>query len=367
MENVYRFIDAKAVNEEASAWLIKLDGDGDPSPQDLVELQEWLSRSGLHREKFSRLAALWDNLSVLAELSVPLGSPENKASGHEGNNQIHGLWVKWQSVTRGAAIAAAAVVLGLVITLTAWWFPGSYDQTNGRYVTRVGQQQHFTLADGSQIQINTNSELRVMYGEYYRDIYLLRGEAYFDVAKDKQHPFRVFAGSGRVEAVGTAFSVYLKGQDANVTVREGRVALGGFTEPFEEQGVVRPQVENLGMLVAGQGATIKHAEIGDRGIKSKPVLEDIQIFKQDELDRRLSWQQGLLVFTGEPLEKVVEKINRYTTVSIEIPDPNVRAIKVGGQFEVGDTEMMLGAFEATFDLRVVRNADNSVQIVTANN
>ena len=96
-----------------------------------------------------------------------------------------------------------------------------------------------------------------------------------------------------------------------------------------------------------------------------PILADLEIYNPDDLNQRMAWRQGLLVFTGEPLEQVVEEISRYTQVKIEIPDEEVRAIKVGGQFEVGDTQMMLSALETTFSLRVLREENNRVTILAA--
>jgi len=244
------------------------------------------------------------------------------------------------------------------------------DRSNGLYATTIGEQQQFTLADGSTLQLNTNSEVEVSYGEYYRDIRLIKGEAHFDVAKNKSKPLRVFAGKGRVEAIGTAFTVFLNRQNVDVTVTEGRVALASVrageevVPPVNGGAAIKPKislVDNLGALSAGQGATIAQQAVAD-GKSASGVLENIKIYKQEDLNKHLSWQQGLLVFTGEPLEDVVAEMSRYTTVNIQIPSAAVRAIKVGGQFEVGDTEMMLDALEDTFDLRVVRNGKNKVTI-----
>ena len=96
---------------------------------------------------------------------------------------------------------------------------------NGLYATAVGQQTTTVLPDGSQIILNTNSQIRVKYGDQYRQVHLLQGEALFTVAKNSSRPFRVYAGSGQIQAIGTAFSVYLKGPVVQVTVTEGRVAL----------------------------------------------------------------------------------------------------------------------------------------------
>ena len=66
------------------------------------------------------------------------------------------------------------------------------------------------------ITLNTNSQIQVDYSEKQRNIRLLQGEAHFEVAKDRDKPFHVYAGNGRAQAVGTAFAVYLKESDMQV-------------------------------------------------------------------------------------------------------------------------------------------------------
>ena len=75
--------------------------------------------------------------------------------------------------------------------------------------TAVGEQREMQLPDGSMIALNTDSQLEVTYGENYRDVRLLKGEALFEVTRDPARPFIVDAGIRRVEAVGTAFVVHL--------------------------------------------------------------------------------------------------------------------------------------------------------------
>lgn len=372
MENVIPFYGKEAINEEADVWLIKLDRDEELSRQELAELHEWMARSPQHREELQQLAGVWGQMNVLVELAVPLDRPVWYAKGF--------------GMPRSAVAFAASVVIGFAVLFAIILMPGAVDQSNGNYVTRIGQQKTHLLADGSSVQLNTNSRVRVDYGEQYRDIYLQQGEVYFDVAKDEGKPFRVFAGGGRVQAIGTAFVVRLKaGRAVQVTVTEGRVALAGVSKgvnPMGERGLGEPHAqtsghtspessryshpEELGMLAAGQGATIVPVLADLEGYNSgQSALEDIKIYKQDDLKRRMAWRDGLLVFSGEPLEQVVEEVSRYTDVVVDIPDPAVRAIKVGGQFEVGDTQMMLDALVTTFSLKVKRAPNGRITIFAA--
>ena len=193
----------------------------------------------------------------------------------------------------------------------------------------------------------------------------MQGEALFVVAKDEARRFRVFAGGGRIDAVGTAFSVYLKGDAVDITVTEGEVAvstaLSSTAGASSGAGAaMAPTDADWGTLRAGQIATLPRVDdpISTTQI-SLPESRDIQ---DHELQRRMSWTNGNLIFSGDPLEQVVGEISRYTTVKIEFADPEVRDIRVGGVFPVGETGPMFDALEQTFGLTVTYLSPDRVRI-----
>ena len=375
MTNISKFPDRNIIGQEAAEWLIRLDGDSEPVAQDLDDLREWLSRSPVHREELNSLNAFWSN-NVLTELMVPLGRasrPYGLRSAFFGFLRDHSFGLS------GLAVASLCAVM----LVNLWFTTGAMTETNGIYLTAVGQQKTLTLADGSIVELNTNSQIEVAYGDRYRNIQLLQGEAYFDVVKDPEHPFRVYAGVGRVQAVGTAFSVYLQDRGMNVLVTEGRVALaslgisqrpdGGHlivdnqANPSSVDPYVETASKELGTLGAGQSVTLDGALDTSDSIETvrKELVDNVDIVDENEMFRRQSWREGLLVFSGETLEQVVEEISRYTTVSIEIVDPGLRQIQIGGRFKTGDIDKMFSALEANFGLEVNRPGYNRAQLTLA--
>jgi transmembrane sensor len=353
MTRLVEFPDRSAVAEEAAAWLVRLDGDRPPTEGDLQALGEWLHRSPVHREELEQLAVLWERMNVLTELAVPLGSV-GRSHGSQRPQLFGGSWTK--AVRAGAV--AAIVLVAATVWLARAWMADSYLATNGVYATEIGQQKAAALADGSQVMLNTNSEISVKYSEGYRDVHLVRGETLFTVAKDRTRPFRVFAGHRRIEAVGTAFSVYLAGEDVRVTVTEGHVSLASVASlpaPDSQDAAVKP----LGELHAGQAAIIREAE-SEGASQNGSALAVIEPVAPAVLAQRLAWRQGALIFSGETLDHVVRELSRYTTVSIEIPDAAVRNMRIGGRFPVGETEAMLATLESNFNLRVTRLEQNRV-------
>ena len=373
-ENIVEFPDRRAIKEEAGAWLIKLDGDSAPSAEELASLREWLERSSVHREQLGSLADFWGKMNVLTELAVPLGHPESR----ENRRFVKGLR---HAIPQFGLVGfvTAVIVIGIGIAATFMLRPDPFLSSNGFYATAVGQQQATTLDDGSVVLLNTNSQIKVDYNNNFRNIRLLQGEAHFTVVKNAARPFRVYAGDGRVEAVGTAFSVYLKDDSVDVTVTEGKVELASVNRPGNGRSLLQgiPPgtgqssgsnaivdsgfVETLGTIMAGESATIRSVLDADT-VNSINVVETVE---PQELAKRLSWREGVLIFAGDPLEVVVDEISRYTTVSIEITDPVVRATRIGGRFPIGETDAMFDALEANFGLRVIHLGHDRVLVSAA--
>jgi transmembrane sensor len=373
MGNDRIYPDRSAIENQAAAWLVKMDGDQPLSVADIESLREWIRRSPAHKEEISSLAAFWGN-NNLTELAVPLGRHERRSNKRVVGrvwSGLRGLNPVWMSVP--IAALAISFLATRPVTIEP---PGS---TNGLYATAVGQQQTTTLVDGSVVQLNTNSQLKIDYSRDVRDVYLLQGEAHFMVAKNADRPFRVYAGSGRIQAIGTAFSIYLNDNGVTVTVTEGRVAIASLDQSTTLNGQLTSAVNdrsrtggmpdtgefsrNLGALDAGQSTTIRH--IVREGIAELVTMDAIEFVGQQEIDVRLSWREGFLTFTGDPLEDVVAEVSRYTTFNIEITDPSVRAMKIGGRFPAGETDVLLDVLEANFGLRVTRLGYNSAQLSAA--
>ena len=352
MKKVIEFPDGSVIEQQAAEWLIRLDGDKVLSPEERRSLRRWLARSSAHREQLFRLAELWNEMNVLSELAVSLDH--------------HGQASRLRRLRPSRLIAAAAAVLaavGLVILIGG----ESPVDSNGLYATAVGQQRLIALSDGSTVNLNTDSQIRVNYGDEYRDVYLLRGEAHFSVSDDREMPFRVSAGGGRIRALGTAFSVYVRDGLVDVTVSEGSVVLERIAPPgtpLEAGAVARVpttegQVRELGTLRAGQVATIP--SLVDESSQTES-LRSFGSIEPPEMQRRLSWTEGVLLFSGEALEEVVREIGRYTMAEIEFADPEVGAIRIGGRFPVGETEAMFETLESTFGLRVTYLSEDHVLI-----
>lgn len=335
MTSVYSLPDPEVIESEACAWLAQVDG-GNMSPGDLAALKEWIGRSPHHKRTFERMAtefiALGTPPADVARVADIAAAPSAKPP----------RWQGWAT----AVAAATVLILGLALAVPMI-LQQPADQAAQTHVAKLGEQRALTLADGSQLLLNTDTEVHVRMSAAERAVELVRGEALFNVAKDADRPFRVYTQQGVVRAVGTVFSVRLRRAEVEVVVEEGVVELA--------RGDVRAgkQPDDL--------ETVTRVASGKRAAFSleNHVVSDLDAAT---IDRRLSWREGLLVFDSDPLAFVVDEVSRYTDIEIVISDPRIMTMPIGGNFRVGETQALLDALEKGFGISVRRVGDRLVYL-----
>ena len=308
---------AADVDAQAAAWLIKRDS-GRWTSTDQAELERWLDSSTAHRVGFIRMEAAWrqtqdlKHLHLDSELVPPLGDDRR----HDRRT--------WSKI--------AAVVLISLATVGYWTLRSDHPS----YETVVGSIANVSLTDGSEITLNTNTEVHVTLGDKARRIEIERGEAFFQVAKDPSKPFVVKAGDDKVIAVGTAFSVRRDGNDLQVIVTEGKVRIE------KDNG-------EHASLAAG---SIAHS--GPRGILLQQQ-SDLQV------NDALSWRSGFLTFRDISLVDAVTEFNRYNKRQIVLADEHVGAIRLSGKFQFTQPDAFVRLLESSFGVRA-RRSETTIEL-----
>jgi transmembrane sensor len=231
------------------------------------------------------------------------------------------------------ASAAAAAVLA-VCALAFFWGRGQ-ETPASRYATRHGEQLIQQLADGSVLQLNTDSAATVRYEAAERRIDLVQGQAYFKVAHEPRRPFRVTAGVAEVLAVGTQFEVYRQSDATLVTVFEGAVSVTLARRGAGNSRIHEPRVR----VSAGQ-----QLEVRADSLPAVPA--------QADLHRSGAWLRREIVFEHEPLAAVATEFNRYDAKPIEIEEPAVRNLLISGVFSADDTETFIAFLRSLDGVRV---------------
>ena len=328
------------IEQAAGDWLARRDARA-ASPEEQQEFEAWLNRSVLHRVAYLRLKNVWNDAQRLRALGAGIRSdlPPPPQSWNlspffkrhdRADNRIPRWWARQPPRTRRALFASCALALVTVAALSQWPLGKSYE-------TPVGGIASVPMADGSQVTLNTNSEIDVAMSETERLVDLKQGEAFFEVAKDPQRPFVVRVGDRRVVAVGTKFSVrrdmHSRHGDIQVIVTEGVVRL---------ESVNKHDVENAAVhrLAAGGVARVNRDGLI---IQRKPV---------SETEEQLSWRSGVLVFRDVTLMEAAEEFNRYTERKIRIADPRVGELLIAGSFRTTNVDALLRLLEQGYPIRV---------------
>ncbi|MBL8269295.1 FecR family protein [Steroidobacter sp.] len=320
------------IEQQASIWLARLDA-AQPSPELIEAIRAWRAADPRHDAEFSRLQAVWGRLDGLESLRLSAATQQtHSAVAPLQTSQERAAVSASKRDWSGRAIAlAASVVLAIGVIMLAPW-----SDRAERHVTGIGAFERVVLADGSIVELNTNSEIRVALGDELRSVELVRGEAHFTVAPDSARPFVVSAGGAAVRAVGTQFNVHRLGdQDLEVLVTEGKVTLTPTGATAETP-----------LITAGEGGSIVHGgEVAVRRVAAA------------EIKRELAWKDGMLVFAGEPLQEAILEMNRYNVRQLEIDDPDVASLKIGGYFNARNLDGFIAVLNSNFGIDAVVAGD----------
>jgi transmembrane sensor len=336
-----------AVVAEASAWFIEFRA-GDVNDEARQHFIEWLRRSPEHIQAYLEVSGVWAELptsdpdgridiaSLIArarnEADVIALSPDSLRPPHTQSAQEPRML---RTRPRRAALAVAALAL-LASVAVRFLGVGDFGRS---YSTGIGEQRTIQLTDGSTVELNARSKIRVHLTDQQRDVTLQEGQALFRVAKDSHRPFVVRAGDAQVRAVGTEFDVYRKQSATVVTVVEGRV------ETYDGSG--SPGSAPI-VLSAGEQITVLPHTV------TKPTRTDPVV--------ATAWVQKRLIFEETPLGDVAEEFNRYNRRPLTIDDRELQKIKISGVYSSTDPASLINFLRSQSTIHVVET-ENQVRVI----
>jgi len=279
------------------------------SEADQTKLDAWLSESPAHLIAYVRLDAAWNSTDRLVVLRDPAADVEKSARSARTR------------ILQVAAVIGAVAILGAGAAELLQPKPGRV------FSTPVGGHEVVSFADGSKIELNTNTSIRAEMTSKSRTIWLDRGEAYFQVKHDPAHPFTVMAGNQHITDLGTKFVVRRDAAKLEVSLLDGRVRMGADGH--------RPAI-----LTPGDVAIATANSLSVR--KASPQA----------LSNVLSWRHGVLVFKHTTLAAAAAEFNRYNQTKLVIADDATGALKIYGTFRVQDAVLFARVAQDVLGLRL---------------
>lgn len=312
---------AAKASDRAALWILQQEEPGWTEAQQ-VELDAWLEESTLQRAAYLRLRHAWRQADVPAQDGGILNASDNGLHGSD-------RWKRWQPWAFAASLMA---VIGL--GAANFWGGQPTQVAVSTFATTVGANETVALSDGSKIELNTATQVRTAVSNEAREIWLDRGEAYFEVAHREGQPFVVHAGARKVTVLGTKFSVRLDGDKVSVAVSEGRVRVDDEANP----AAVRSAIITGGDLAMARGSSTL-----------------IAVRAEDKVQQALAWRDGMLSFSDTTLADAAAEFSRYGPRPIVVTDPNVAAIRIDGAFQADNVDAFLRLLNDAYGLRVDRN------------
>lgn len=305
---------AQQIEQRAALWLVQRE-EPSWSVTDQGRLDEWLAQSDAHKAAFWRLEFGWRKADRIASLGAPLRLERRR----------------FDELSWGRPLALAASLL-LVFTFLLpqlpAWFGSSTQQAATQFATPIGGHRIVSLPDGSRVELNTDTAIRVAVGDRGPAVWLERGEAFFEIAKQHGGKFVIYAGPRTITVLGTKFSVRRSPGEIVVAVLEGRVSLDS----------------------AGAEAPDRHATVTGGDVAIARGQSTLVTNSAEAVQQQLAWRSGRLVLHDATLAAAVEQFNRYNQKHLVIGDPQIGRLLVGGSFSARNVEAFVQLLKSAYGL-----------------
>ncbi len=329
---------------QAAYWFTLFES-GRTTVEQKMTFEIWVNEKAEHEKAFEEIKSLSGNMRAL---SVDIHNREKNQDTElsrtvrQAATRVKLLRKRKKSLSLGRRVAsiAAAIIVSLG-GLWLWQWPALNEGVTS-YQTAIGEQKTVMLSDGSLVTLNTDSELSVAMTDNLRRLHLIRGEVYFEVAKDKNRPFEVAVQKAFVKAVGTAFNIHHRDAEVSILVTEGKVEVKSKFAPLSPAQEIKQLSEKKEFLVTG-----------DQIIFGREKLKRIQL-EEKMINRRTLWREGKIILDNKSLAEIVREIQPYTTEKIVIADEEVAILIAGGVFKMGEINSFFNALESALPVKIVR-------------
>lgn len=301
---------------------------GEIQPDELDLLRKWIAQSPDNQQIEQDLRQIWLQSKPLQKTFIP--NLDQDFAQVMGKIRAEAHPVRRSYLSPMLLRIAAAMVL-LLASIYTWNLFSTDSVALQTAVALQTEKQYLELPDGSKVWLRKGAKLQYPAKFSTKDRQVaLEGEAYFEVAHDPKHPFKVMVhGGGMIEVLGTSFEV-------NVAPQADEHAV------YVRTGKVRYMPENNAksvMLLPGNKATYSHA------------TAQIQV-KEQVSANELAWQTGGLAFVNTPLHLVITDLQQYFSVKIVLKNTALRNCPFTAPITNQSVEKVLEGLALVFDMKL---------------
>lgn len=331
------------------------------SELETLELEEWRNSSELNRN-------IYDEIIEDVNIKEVILAGKWEDNSKEWEELINVITIPKRNITLSRktfyltfSIAASIVLLlGVSFGLLYDWIIQKNSRIPDGYTyvfSPRGQRTSVILPDQTKVWLNSESSLRypVNYNQKIREVQI-KGEAFFEVHKNPHKPFFVYANEIKVKVYGTSFNIkaFPNERYIETTLIEGKLSItledkskkAGeeiFLKP-KEKFIYKRMLENQSQISSDKEvARESKTAVVNRyttSIANEPV---INLAKNINTDKEVSWKNGELIFNNETFEELAIKLERWYDMKIHFEDNKIKDYKFTGAF---DKETINQAIEA---------------------
>lgn len=323
----------------AAEWVWRIGRGLSPAEQD--ELFAWMAAHPDHTRALARARRDWKRLDQLADWRPEHSLKPNPdlLAPAEAETRRPRRWPMW-------GLAAACLTL---LAVGAWRLNHSSPTAAPEAAVVAKPENRHILPDGSVVKLNDGASFAQLYADGERRVRLVRGEAFFIVAKDARRPFIVDVGANEVRAVGTAFNIRLGPDEVDVVVAEGVVAVSPSAGPAAE-----PSASTR--LEAYQRISLPLAA----PVASAPIVT----LSHRDIQRALAWQHGMMTFQEKSLADIAAELNRLNDTQILLADEHIARMKFSGTIYSDNLDGFARLLETGFGAGVARTPEGHFELRT---
>jgi transmembrane sensor len=321
---------------------------------------DWLRESQLHVAEMLRVAKVHDALEQSKSWhQISTDGPDEENENVVALTAAPTAGQRLGAPSRQSRVWAGLVAAGLAAVALAGWMLHVRAQL---IETERGERREVALSDGSVLQVDPETRIRLAFEPKLRRVILERGRALFRVAKNPDRPFLVEADGTTVRAVGTAFGVERQEGGVIVTVAEGKV--GVYSTEASPNGDAQLPRRNAQDATNRAGVTTSASS----GLKS-PARTEIFLTAGEQVkmepgsaepvrvvdsDRELAWAKGRLVFDNQTVADAVTEFNRYNRIQLKAADRKLGSRLVSGVFDASDPESFIAFLQTVTSVQIKR-------------
>lgn len=345
-------------------WLMSRKLSGEILDEERRELDDLISQNPQFRREADTLHTYWrqndgdpdhEQTSLAFEKLKDQMRASNPGLWPEEDEEPEAPQIKWWALTLRMAAAILVLIGAYHVMIATGLIPGEEDGLRADYNIR-GTRSHIKLADGTTVWLNSDSELKypLRFKGRKREVYL-RGEAFFDVAKNAEKPFIVHTENMTINVLGTSFNVkaYAGDSTSEATLISGEVEIA---LPRTDKVIRLRPAEKL--VVNRSPDSVKSPVTAARPVEIKPTY----FSKGDSAIIETAWVDNKLVFSDEAFISLAARMQRWYNMSIRFENQTISQYRFTGIFQKESLTEALERLQLTEKFNYRISEDNTVII-----